>query len=190
MHRQKEDKVSPAKQKKMPLQELLLNHKADMNETTFKTKSAERCLEWIIFPILLFLQFEVTMHCEFAHGDEVKLLDWRVVHVTILVFCLMGGIYRQIMRLYHCQSTVLMLLPELFTNLVLGRVLFGSVFKGYELLVILTFVLLFIATIAFIQISLRKNENSDNSNNDFYLLPSIEEDTNTADDGESDCSMC
>lgn len=68
-------------------------------------------------------------------------MDWKIVHVTIFLFCLVGGVYRQLLRRHPWESLALLLLPELFTNIVLLVVIFGSVEEAFKYLVGFTGVL-------------------------------------------------
>jgi hypothetical protein len=100
---------------------------------------ADFCLDWVIFPALLFIQFGTTMYCQMEEGTLN--MDWKIVHVTIFLFCLVGGVYRQLLRRHPWESLALLLLPELFTNIVLLIVIFGSVEEAFNYLVGFTGVL-------------------------------------------------
>ena len=125
------------------------------------TKVADACLDWVIFPALLFIQFGATMHwssgssSEQTTGTEQQLpngivivvnddstsLNWMVVHSTIFLFCLIAGIYRQILR-QKSDSIVFLLLPEVFTNILLALVMvLPTITIAYYVLVALSVVL-------------------------------------------------
>ena len=123
------------------------------------TKVADACLDWVIFPALLFIQFGATMHwssTEQHTGTEQQLpngivivvnddcessLNWMVVHSTIFLFCLIAGIYRQILR-QKSDSIVFLLLPEVFTNILLALVMIlPTITFAYYVLVVLSVVL-------------------------------------------------
>lgn len=107
---------------------------------------ADFCLDWVIFPALLFIQFGTTMYCQMKEGTLY--MDWKIVHVTIFLFCLVGGVYRQVLRRHPWESLALLLLPELFTNIMLGLVIFGSIEEAFIYLVGFTGVLSFLGLIA------------------------------------------
>jgi hypothetical protein len=106
------------------------------------TKTADACLDWMLFPALLFVQFGLTMYAQMKEG--VLVMDWKVVHSTILVFCITAGFYRQILRL-HSASIFLLLLPELLTNMILLATL-GDLTTAYNILVAATILLLLIGS--------------------------------------------
>jgi cbb3-type cytochrome oxidase maturation protein len=102
------------------------------------TKVADACLDWVVFPALLFIQFGATMYCQTKEGLPV--MDWKVVHLTILAFCCIAGAYRHVLR-KNSDSIALLLLPEIFTNVLLAMVMLGSVALAYSTLVVLTLTL-------------------------------------------------
>ena len=53
-------------------------------------------------------------------NESTLTMDWRIVQATIFLFCLVAGVYRQVLRRHPWDSLVLLLLPELFTNILLG----------------------------------------------------------------------
>ena len=110
---------------------------------------ADCCLDWVIFPALLFIQFGATMYCQQMAGvPEALALDWRVVHFTIFLFCLVAGLYRQILRQHPWQSLPLLLLPEFFTNISLAFVMFSNLNTAYFVLVSLTLLLSLLGLVA------------------------------------------
>lgn len=133
-------------------------------------KVADFCLDWVVFPALLFIQFGATMYCQMKEG--ALNLDWKIVHITIFLFCLVGGVYRQVLRRHPWESLFLLLLPELFTNIMLGTVIFGSLETAFNYLVAFTGVLSFLGLIAAGQVLLhdRQVESSD-----YQLLYETEE---------------
>jgi hypothetical protein len=120
------------------------------------TKTADACLDWVIFPALLFIQFGATMYCQMRQG--ILILDWKVVHATVLLFCVVAGVYRQVLRRHPWESLVMLLLPEVFTNILLAMVMFGSLITAYESLVVLTFTLLAVGSLAAAHTSLLKRD--------------------------------
>jgi FlaA1/EpsC-like NDP-sugar epimerase len=120
------------------------------------SRTADACLDWVIFPVLLFIQFAATMYCQMRQG--VFDLDWKVVHAVVLLFCVVAGFYRQVLRRHPYESLVLLLLPEIFTNILLAMVMFGSLLAAYEALIVLTLLLFLIGSIAAIQMALQDRE--------------------------------
>jgi hypothetical protein len=72
--------------------------------------------------------------------QEVLEMDWKTVHSTIFLFCIVAGVYRHILRRYS-EFIVLLLLPEIFTNVVLALIMFGEIKTAYMVLVFLTLIL-------------------------------------------------
>ena len=134
------------------------------------TRSADACLDWVVFPALLFIQFAATMYCQMQQG--VSDLDWKVVHAVVLLFCLVAGLYRQVLRRHPFESLVLLLLPEIFTNVLLAMVMFWSLEAAYEALISLTIILSLVGTAASVHIRLLDRETVPE---DYQLLRSEEE---------------
>lgn len=101
------------------------------------TKTADACLDWVIFPCLLFIQFGATLYCQQESGQEG--LDPEVSTIFCLscvaIFCAIAGFYRKIVRLHPCESMALLLLPEVLTNLLLAWVMIGSLDQAVKLLI-------------------------------------------------------
>lgn len=116
------------------------------------TKTADECLDWVVFPALLFIQFGATMFCQMKQG--LLILDWKAVYATVLLFCVIAALYRQVLRRHPWGSLILLLLPEIFTNVLLGMVMFGSLLAAYEALVILLLILFGVGSIAAIHLYL------------------------------------
>ncbi len=102
------------------------------------TRTADACLDWVIFPALLFVQFGATMYCQYWQG--ILILDWSAVIATVAMFCIVAGIYRQVLRRHPMDSLVLLLLPEIFTNILLAMVMLGNIESAFDLLIALTLV--------------------------------------------------
>ncbi|KAL3938355.1 MAG: hypothetical protein SGBAC_006721 [Bacillariaceae sp.] len=109
-------------------------------------KVADFCLDWVVFPALLFIQFGASMYKQMH--DSTLTMDWRVVHVMIFLFCLVAGVYRQVLRRHPWDSMVLLLLPEIFTNILLGIAIFGKLEEAFTYLVSLTAVLSVLGLVA------------------------------------------
>lgn len=120
------------------------------------TRTADACLDWVIFPALLFVQFGATMYCQSQQG--VLRLNWVSVLATVGIFCVVAGIYRRVLRQHPMDSLPLLLLPEIFTNVLLAMVMFGNLESAFEALVVLVFVLLLVGgTAAVHAVILAKN---------------------------------
>jgi hypothetical protein len=104
------------------------------------TRTADACLDWVVFPALLFVQFGATMYCQSQQG--MLTLNWIRVLATVAIFCIVAGIYRQVLRRHPMDSLLLLLLPEIFTNILLALVMFGNIESAFQVLVILTLVLM------------------------------------------------
>ena len=104
------------------------------------TRMADACLDWVVFPALLFVQFGATMYCQSQQG--ILRLNWINVLATVAIFCIVAGIYRQVLRRHPLDSLLLLLLPEIFTNILLALVMFGNLESAFQVLFILTLVLI------------------------------------------------
>ncbi|CAJ1963996.1 unnamed protein product [Cylindrotheca closterium] len=109
-------------------------------------KVADFCLDWVVFPALLFIQFGVTMYKQM--NESTLKMDWRVVQVMVFLFCLVAGVYRQVLRRHPWDSMVLLLLPELFTNILLGIAIFGKLEEAFTYLVTFTAALSLLGLVA------------------------------------------
>ena len=102
------------------------------------TSCADAALDWVVFPALLFVQFGVIMYSQMLQ-DSLR-LSWPVVMATIFAFCVVAGVYRRFLR-KCCSSLVLLLLPEIFTNVVLALGMIGDLEYAFDFLIIFTGVL-------------------------------------------------
>ena len=141
------------------------------------TKTADACLDWVVFPGLLFLQFGATMYCQAKQG--ILELDWAIVLSAISLFCFVAGVYRQIMRFHPSESMVLLLLPELFTNFLLAMVMFGNLARAFESLAFLTCVLVLIGGLASAHASLHRRKTAPQ---DYQPLAGSDEDGSESED--------
>lgn len=109
-------------------------------------------LDWIVFPLLLFIQFGTTMYCQQELGTLN--LRWMPAMGLIAIFCLVSVIYRNVFREHPFQSITLLILPEVFTNVVLATVMFASdLITAANTLVVLTLVLLVLGAIGNLQLA-------------------------------------
>ena len=116
-------------------------------------KCADAVLDWFIFPFLLFIQFGTSMYCQQQQQQQDRLtVQWEFAMCSICIFCIAAVGYRKIFRIHPIQSIILLLLPEIFTNIVLATVMFTNILNALYILITLTVVIFVVATIGFIQI--------------------------------------
>ncbi len=150
----------------------------------FRSKCVDKVLDWIVFPLLLFIQFGQTMYCQQRFG--VLRLEWIPTMGLITSFCLASVKYREVFRAHPIRSTTLLLLPEIFTNIVLATVLVATdLMTAINTLFALTAVLLVAAVIGHVQISEYERSTLTMANASDYTLLNPEE--NDSSDDEWDC---
>lgn len=116
-------------------------------------KEADAILDWFIFPALLYIQFGVTLYCQHRqqpYEKQIGLMWIIVIFMTITIFCLIANGYRKFY--HHCPTVaqlLLLLLPEIFTNIVLCIVMVAGVFIGLAVLVVFTAILSIMVSIGF-----------------------------------------
>jgi len=142
----------------------------------------DTCLDCVVFPSLLFIQFGATMFCQSKEG--VLALDWRLVFSAICLFCIVAAVYRQIMRRHQWGSLLLLLLPEIFTNLLLAMVMLVTLLVAYQALLGLTAILSLVGSCALIHISI--DGEGGGSSRDYQLL----DDDTTAEEDDEFCDVC
>lgn len=114
-------------------------------------KSADAILDWIVFPLLLFIQFGSAMYFQQQLG--VLNLRWAPAMGIISLFCVASVKYRNVFRSHPAQSIVLLLLPEAFTNIVLATIMFADdLLTAMYTLTALTAVILVAALIGHVQV--------------------------------------
>ena len=69
----------------------------------------------------------------------------------VTIFCFVAGLYRKVLRQHPTESLMLILLPEIFTNILLAVVMFSSLKVAYDALLIATAFLIMIGSVAMIQ---------------------------------------
>jgi hypothetical protein len=120
-------------------------------------KMADAILDWFIFPALLYIQFGVTIYCQHQRQLDNKTapppsdLAWVFpIFVTITAFCVVAIGYRKVYR-HHTtiSSLALLLLPEVFTNVVLCAVMVVDVTAAFGVLLALTALLAAMAAVGF-----------------------------------------
>ena len=123
--------------------EIIKSSERNVSRNAISLKTADACLDWVIFPALLFIQFGATIFCQMKEGNAT--LDWKLVHSTILLFCIVAGLYRQILR-QNSDSIAMLLLPEIFTNILLAMVMLVDTALAYATLVTLTAILIVVGS--------------------------------------------
>ena len=113
-------------------------------------KCADAVLDWFVFPFLLFIQFGTTMYCQ--QQQDILTVQWEFAMCTISTFCIAAVGYRKIFRIHPIHSITLLLLPEIFTNIVLATVMFTNIVNALYILIVLTFIIFIVATIGYIQV--------------------------------------
>mmetsp|Transcript_23170 Transcript_23170/g.43000 ORF Transcript_23170/g.43000 Transcript_23170/m.43000 type:complete len:181 (+) Transcript_23170:63-605(+) len=113
-------------------------------------KFADALLDWFIFPALLFVQFGATMYCQQKQG--LLIMDSKLVFSAVALFCLFAIAYRKVYRVHPIQSLVLLLLPEVFTNVVLATVMFAGLKIAFETMNVLTAVMAALAGVGSVQL--------------------------------------
>lgn len=109
------------------------------------TQMADACLDWVVFPSLLFVQFGATLYCQHNQDQDqeeqqqeealaVPLPSTLACMLHIALFCVVAGIYRQVIRRHPTESLPVLLLPEFMTNLLLAWVMIGSLDQALVLL--------------------------------------------------------
>jgi hypothetical protein len=149
------------------------------------TKTADACLDWVIFPSLLFIQFGATMYCQAQQG--VLALNWIKVLATISVFCIVAAFYRPVLRRHPSESLMFLLLPELFTNGLLAMVMFGNLGSAFEALVWLTFILVLVGGLASVHASMLLQNSAPQ---DYQQLAGSEEEEEEEGDESGDEWIC
>ena len=134
------------------------------------TFTADAILDWLVYPMILYVQFATTMYWQMKQG--VLELEWTAVTVDVLLFSLVAGVYRQILRQHPYESLSLLLLPEIFTNILLAMVVFGSIVTAYKTLKSFTYLLLIIGLIFGVQLH---DQDRNVQNSDYHLLDDYDE---------------
>ena len=128
------------------------NNKNDRSSVgrRISVKCADAVLDWFVFPFLLFIQFGTTMYCQ--QQQDILIVQWEFAMCTISTFCIAAVGYRKIFRIHPIHSITLLLLPEIFTNIVLATVMFTNIVNALYILIVLTFIIFIVATIGYIQV--------------------------------------
>ena len=108
-------------------------------------------------------------------------LNWVYVIGTVFVFCVVAGVYRQILRNHPSESLPLLLVPEIATNILLALVMMAELKIAFEALIIMTVVLVLLGTMAQIHI-LHLQRVSVTVEQDYQPLPGPEEEGPDSDD--------
>jgi FlaA1/EpsC-like NDP-sugar epimerase len=105
----------------------------------FQRQVVDFVLDWVIFPAVLYAQFDSAMHSQANEGTLN--LDGTAVCIAVFLFSFAAGIYRQVLRSHPKKSLAFLLLPEIFITILLIMVVFGSIDDAYESLVAFTSVI-------------------------------------------------
>jgi FtsH-binding integral membrane protein len=130
-------------------------------------KCADAVLDWFIFPSLLFIQFGATMY--YQEQAQTSDMPWNYVMTGVALFCIIAVVYRKIYRIHPIQSLTILLLPEVFTNLILATVMFNDIKTAFLVLIVFTIVLSVLGGVGCIQIS-QHNTIEDASAGDYQRL--------------------
>jgi len=148
-------------------------------------KCADAVLDWFVFPFLLFIQFGTSMYCQQQQGRLT--VQWEFAMCTICIFCIAAVGYRKIFRIHRIQSIILLLLPEIFTNIVLATVMFINISNALYILISLTVVIFVVATIGYIQVQQYKRFLKPPQANDYRCLHQHEREEEEHSDDEWVC---
>lgn len=142
----------------------------------FSSEVADACLDWLVFPSLLFIQFGATMYCQGKQGTLD--LDCSMVLASIFAFCGVAGLYRHVIRKHPVLRSILalLLLPEIFTNALLVTVIFGSLGTAVYLLVVFALILLLLGIVVTVHRVCSTTEGSMSTPQDYRLLQTDDDD--------------
>lgn len=85
----------------------------------------------VILPMLLLSQFGMVF---LMHSEQTAYLSWRIVNCSILLFALTAALYRNTCKDAKVQTLVLLLLPEIIMDIVLGLIFFDRIGVSYAVL--------------------------------------------------------
>lgn len=112
----------------------------------FSLRCVDLCLDWFVFPILLFIQFGATLYTtSHSNNDSLVVPPAYYCMSQVALFCVVAGIYRNVLRRSNHHNNIpvmIMLLPELFTNLLLAWVMMGRLDTALVILEICSLMLL------------------------------------------------
>jgi len=146
-------------------------------------KCADVILDWIIFPLLLFVQFGSTMYYQQSMG--MRKLPWAPTMGVISVFCIASVKFRNLFRTHPVQSIALLLLPEVFTNVVLAIVMVSNDLSiAFHTLIALTVVIVVTTLVGHCQMKKYKRAVVVPMESEYKLLPEEE------DEGSDDEWVC
>eukprot|EP00934_Nitzschia_sp_Nitz4_P004154 Nitzschia sp. Nitz4//scaffold148_size54725//31499//32074//NITZ4_006660-RA/size54725-processed-gene-0.23-mRNA-1//-1//CDS//3329536754//4144//frame0 len=107
---------------------------------------SELLLDWVVFPLLLFVQYGFSWHCQQSdqhlNNNTTLFPSAWLTALCVASFCLTSVGYRHVIKTHPVWNThlVLLLLPEAFTNILLAVALWVSL--GQALMVLTGFTLL------------------------------------------------
>jgi hypothetical protein len=84
---------------------------------------------WIILPTLLFLQFGMAFYM--SDVEAVTGLRWSIVNYSIVLFVLTAILFRQAAIDCKWTTSIVILLPEILMDVILGMVLFDKIVMAF-----------------------------------------------------------
>ena len=94
---------------------------------------------WIILPLLLFVQFGLAFYSD---PEGCLGLRWSIVSLSIVLYTITAWLYRQACRDCQLSQSLVLLLPEVCMDVVLGLILFDRIVPAFF---VLLFGMLFLA---------------------------------------------
>ena len=141
-------------------------------------KFADAVLDWFIFPALLFIQFGATMY--YQQQTQTTDMPWKYVMTGVAIFCVIAIVYRKIYRSHPIQSLTILLLPEVFTNVILATVMFQDFNTAFLVLIVFTVVLAVLGGVGCIQIThYGRQEEKAAASGDYQRLHQEEDDVDS-----------
>ena len=96
----------------------------------------KRCCDVVMsamLPLLLAFQFGT---CFYFESDAVSGLQWNVCNVAIVLFWVSSCLYRRTLEDLNISTSIVMLAPEIVTNISLGLVCFSAATTAFLTLVV------------------------------------------------------
>jgi hypothetical protein len=89
----------------------------------------DQVVVWIILPTLLFLQFGMAFYM--SDVEAVTGLRWTVVNYSIVLFVVTAVLFRQAAIDCKWTHSLIILLPEILMDVILGMVLFDKIVMAF-----------------------------------------------------------
>jgi hypothetical protein len=103
----------------------------DDEENSFFCCCNEDMIMWIVLPALLLSQFGMAF---WMHDERTGHLSWTIVNLSIGLFGVTAWLYRHACADARVETILILLLPEILMDVVLGLVRFNQVALGYMVL--------------------------------------------------------